>query len=198
MSFALNCVGSHMSEEEIRDLTMMISDLRAKDQEKFEVHIKLMNNVVDYIREFANSMKSKWADIQEELDGLNNTITQSLESLLASINPDGIRETTKSLDNIMNLMQKSMQGMNLDSVMQQIRFMTGGISSQLLAELDAKEKGLTAPAPTAAPGAQPGQAGAALGGEGEAYGHVPEEYKKKQEEKKKGPDKLLKPSDLFG
>ena len=55
-----------MSEEEIRELIMMISDLRAKDQEKFEVHIKLMNNVVDYIREFASSMKSKWGDIQEE------------------------------------------------------------------------------------------------------------------------------------
>src|SRR4030042_3427728 len=134
-----------MSEKEIRELIMMISDLRAKDQEKFEVQIKLMNNVVDYIREFASSMKSKWGDIQEELDRLKNTITQSLESLLASINPDGIRETTKSLDNIMNSMQKSMQRMNLDSIMQQIRYMTGGVSIQLLAELDAKEQGLIAP-----------------------------------------------------
>jgi hypothetical protein len=187
-----------MSEEEIRELVMMISDLRAKDQEKFEVHIKLMNGVVDSIREFSSSIKSKWADIQAELDLLKNTITSSLESLLASINPDGIRETTKSLDNIMNSMQKSMQGMNLDSVMQQIRFMTGGVSTQLLAELDAKEKGLAAPQEGTIPGAQPGQAASPPGPEGEALGHVPEEYKKKQEEKKKGTDKLLKPSDLFG
>ncbi len=182
-----------MSEEEIRELVMLISDLRAKDQEKFEVHIKLMNEVVDSIREFASSMKSKWGDIQDALDRLKNTITSSLESLLASINPDGIRETTKSLDNIMGSMQKSMQGMNLDSVMQQIRFMTGGISTQLLAELDAKEKGLAPPE-----GAQIAPAAPPAGAEGEAYGHVPEEYKKKQAEKKKGPDKLLKPSDLFG
>ena len=182
-----------MSEEEIRELVMMISDLRAKDQEKFEVHIKLMNEVVDSIRDFANSMKTKWGDIQNELDHLKNTITSSLESLLASINPDGIRETTKSLDNIMDSMQKSMQGMNLDSVMGQIRFLTGGISTQLLAELEAKEKGQAPPE-----AAQPAQGAPPAGGEGEAYGHVPEEYKKKQEEKKKGPDKLLKPSDLFG
>ncbi len=182
-----------MAEVDLRDLVMMISDLRARDQEKFEVHVKLMNEVVDSIREFAENMKAKWGDIQNELDRLKNTITSSLESLLNSINPDGIRETTKSLDNIMNTMQKSMQGMNLDTMMQQIRALTGGISTQLLAELDAKEKGLAPPE-----GAQPAPATPSVSGEAEAYGHVPEEYKKKQEEKKKGPDKLLKPSDLFG
>ena len=182
-----------MSEEELRELIMTISDLRAKDQEKFEVHIKLMNEVVESIREFADSMKTKWKDIQVELDSLKNTITSSLESLLASINPDGIRETTKSLEHIMNSMQKSIQGMNLDSIMQQIRLLTGGISTQLLADIEAKEKGVTLQTT-----AQSIPDTNSVPAETETYGHVPEEYKKKQKEKKREPDRLLKPSDLFG
>ncbi|HMF30329.1 MAG TPA: hypothetical protein VKK79_02875 [Candidatus Lokiarchaeia archaeon] len=185
-----------MASEDMKELIYLISDLRQKDTEKFESHIKLMNEVVDSIREIANNVKARTNDISEAMTNLQNTINESLNSLLASINPSGIKDTTKVLDRIMTSMNKSIQGMNIDQAMNQIRFITGGISARLLAG----EKGDAAPATmNVTEDLKMSGASQISAGQGEEiYGAVPESYKKKKEEKGKRDDKLIKPSDLFG
>jgi len=176
-----------MSAADMRELIMLISDLRAKDTEKFEAHVRLMNEVVDAIREIASNVQTQSKNIEKGLNALKSTITQSLDSLMFTLNPAGIRETTKTLDKIMTSVNRSIQGMNLDVAMNQIRFLTGGISTKLLAEKENEAEVLKSP----------GASGVSAGGEEGEVGFVPESYKKKQAEKQNRQDVMQKPSKLL-
>ena len=95
-----------MSEEQnadIRKLMMLISDLRAKDNERYEEHVKFMNEVVTFIKKIADQFNDNWKKIQASLTKLNKSIDDSLDTLLTGINPEGIRETSASLKEIMDI-----------------------------------------------------------------------------------------------
>ena len=184
-----------MSEDQnadIRKLMMLISDLRAKDNERYEEHVKFMNEVVTFIKKIADQFNENWKKIQASLNKLNKSIDDSLDTLLTGINPEGIRETSASLKEIMDTMGKSMQGMNLENVMRELRAITG--------------KGYT-PAPQVGFGTttenidtefgKPYGSAGEKDEEPEIYGFVPEHMKKGKKNKKKDTH-LIKPSDLFG
>src|SRR5271157_4293002 len=111
-------------QKQIKQLIMLISDLRARDQEKYESHIKFMNEVVNYIKDISKNLNQTWTQIHEKLEDLNRTISQSLETLLQGIKPEDIRETSKSLESIMGTMNRSIQSMNLENVMRELRVLT--------------------------------------------------------------------------
>ena len=179
---------------EIRKLMMLISDLRSKDTERYEQHVAFMNEVVTFIKKISDNMNESWKKINASLQRLNNTIETSLDTLLTGINPEGIKETSNSLKDIMDTMSKSMQSMNLENLMRQLQALTGA--------------GISLPAPSAAPGQQvqpiSGQFGTPYSGGGaaaqdneepEIYGYVPDSMKKKK--KKNNEAHLMRPSDLF-
>ena len=69
-----------MSEEQnadIRKLMMLISDLRAKDNERYEEHVKFMNEVVTFIKKIADQFNENWKKIQASLHKLNKSIDKS-------------------------------------------------------------------------------------------------------------------------
>ena len=111
-----------MSEmkEDVTKLMRLISDLRAKDNERYEEHVKFMNEVVTFIKKISDTMNENWKKINQSLNKLNGTIESSLDTLLTGINPEGIKETSASLKEIMDTMGKSMQSLNLENVMREL------------------------------------------------------------------------------
>ncbi len=143
--------------KQIKQLIMLISDLRARDQEKYESHIKFMNEVVNYIKDISKNMNQAWSSIHDKLGDLNRTISSSLETLLQGIKPEDIRETSKSLENILGTMNRSVQSMNLENVMRELRVLT---NANVNFQIAAGGQGMPAPAMgSARPGGIAGPAG---------------------------------------
>jgi hypothetical protein len=143
--------------KQIKQLIMLISDLRARDQEKYESHIKFMNEVVNYIKDISKNMNQAWSSIHDKLGDLNRTISSSLETLLQGIKPEDIRETSKSLENILGTMNRSVQSMNLENVMRELRVLT---TANVNFQVSAGVPTMAAPAMgVARPGAMAGSAG---------------------------------------
>ena len=209
--------------KQIKQLIMLISDLRARDQEKYESHIKFMNEVVNYIKDISKNMNQAWSSIHDKLGDLNHTISGSLETLLQGIKPEDIRETSKSLENILGTMNRSVQSMNLENVMRELRVLTNAnVDFQVAAGMPgvpgmgmARPGGVDAPGSTksktgapvaAAPGGFQGYTSPGLQGQGqEIYGAVPGKMKKATaltpEEQAQRDDMgrlKRKPRDLFG
>ena len=134
--------------------------------------------------------------VLESLGELNESISANLDSLLTGINPKGLRETSKSLKEIMDTMNKSVQSMNLEKVMSELKVLkSGGITyiptevastgqqpEQISAGINLKPTGLQASS---------GTSGAT---KEESEWVDPHEKAKKEEEDQH----LLKPSDFFG
>ncbi|MFX0028557.1 MAG: hypothetical protein ACFE8B_05075 [Candidatus Hermodarchaeota archaeon] len=188
-----------MSEEKeaLRKLIMLISDLRAKDEERYEAHVNFMNETIKMIGAIESQMNKHWSTVLESLRELNESISANLDSLLTGINPKGLRETSKSLKEIMDTMNKSVQTMNLEKVMSELKVLkSGGV--------------IYAPTQTGAVGSKPeliaastginvqptGLKAPATGGKTtqESEWVDPHEKAKKEEEDQH----LLKPSDFFG
>jgi hypothetical protein len=186
-----------MSEDnsaDIRKLMMLISDLRAKDNERYEEHVKFMNEVVTFIKKIADQFNDNWKKIQASLTKLNKSIEDSLDTLLTGINPEGIRETSASLKEIMDTMGKSMQGMNLENVMRELRAITGkGISNSVQIGFEGSD---TKTENIGTEFGKPYGSSAEESDEPEIYGFVPEHMKKGKKKDKKE-SHLIKPSDLF-
>jgi len=186
-----------MSEEKeaIRKLIMLISDLRAKDEERYEAHVNFMNETIKMISAIESQMNKHWSTVLESLKDLNEDINNNLDSLLTGINPKGLRETSKSLQEIMDTMNKSVQSMNLEKVLSELKFLKASTGPSLLA---------AAIPGTVSVGQQPEQitanlnlnppVGAVTSQDPEVYGFVPGKKKKKKEEEE---PHLMKPSDLF-
>jgi flagellin-specific chaperone FliS len=118
-----------MSEDirtELRQLMMLISDIRSKDSDRYEEHIKFSNEVVAFIKNIQESMNNNWSKIQTSMESLSKSIENSLDSLLTGINPEGLKETSKSLKEIIDTMGKSIQSLNLENVMQELRGVSPG------------------------------------------------------------------------
>jgi hypothetical protein len=185
-----------MSEEKeaLRKLIMIISDLRAKDEERYEAHVNFMNETIKMIRTIESQMNKHWSTVLESLDELNENINSNLDSLLTGINPQGLRETSKSLGEIMDTMNKSIQSMNLEKVLSELKMLQSGnitYSAQAQPEAISAGLGLKPPGLTA-PG---GSTTTKTASESTEWVDPSELAKKKKEEEE---PHLLKPSDFFG
>ena len=193
-----------MSEEkdELRKLIMLISELRAKDEERYEAHVNFMNETIKMISAIESQMNKHWATVLESLKDLNENITSNLETLLTGINPIGLRETSKSLNEIMDTMNKSIQSMNLEKIISELKFMKAGGTYAMAAPMAGKVAGEAAPEEIAAglkppPGlSAPG--GAAASGGGDAPVWVDPTENRKSQDDDDDESRLLKPSDFFG
>jgi len=184
-----------MSEEasEIRKLMMLISDLRSKDTERYEQHVAFMNEVVSFIKKISDSMNENWMKVNESLQKLNKTIEENLNILLSGINPEGIRETSKNLKEIMDTMSRSMQSMNLESLMREVKSLTGGVSIQAISPVPKTPQEITSGLNSPYSSSESIQQSSTE--EPEIYGYVP--GMKKSTKKKEEDTHLIKPSDLF-
>ncbi|MFX1340215.1 MAG: hypothetical protein ACFFDK_16510 [Promethearchaeota archaeon] len=191
---------SESEKEALRKLVMIISDLRAKDEERYEAHVNFMNETIKMIRAIESQMNKHWETVLDSLKDLNESINANLDSLLTGINPKGLRETSKSLREIMDTMNKSVQSMNLEKVLSELKILQSGTYAVPIAIQGAQQQpepitagagltpppGLTAPAGAKAPAAS---------SESTQWVDPSEAAKKKKEEEE---PHLLKPSDLWG
>ena len=118
-----------MSEQDIRkemrQLVMLVSSIRSQDQDHWESHVEFSNQVIDFIKKIQGDMNSNWEKINGSVLTLNKTIEESLDSLLTGINPDSIKQTSQSLKEIQETMGKTVQAINLDSIMKELQGLTG-------------------------------------------------------------------------
>ncbi len=187
-----------MSEEKdaLRKLIMLISDLRAKDEERYEAHVNFMNETIRMISAIESQMNKHWSTVLESLKELNDNINNNLDSLLTGINPKGLRETSKSLQEIMDTMNKSVQSMNLEKVLSELKVLkaaTGtSITSQTSSTLEKVPVGQQPEPITAAINLTPPNPSDSSE-KSEVFGYVPKKKKKDEEDE----PHLMRPSDLF-
>jgi hypothetical protein len=183
---------------------MIISDLRAKDEERYEAHVNFMNETIKMIRAIESQMNKHWETVLDSLKDLNESINANLDSLLTGINPKGLRETSNSLREIMDTMNKSVQSMNLEKVLSELKVLQSGTYAVPVAVQSFAQQpepitagaGLTPPGASAPPGLKaPGGAAAPASAEAAEWVDPTEAAKKKKEEEE---PHLLKPSDLWG
>ena len=193
---------SEVEKESLRKLIMLISDLRAKDEERYESHVNFMNETIKMIRAIENQMNKHWQSVIESLKGLSENIKENLDSLLTGINPKGLKETSQSLKEIMNTMNKSVQSMNLEKVLSELKVLRSGAPiaftsapiQAATAEPISAGQGLTPPGLRTPSGVA--SAPAAASGEPVEWVDPHEAAKKKKQEDED--QHLLKPSDFFG
>ncbi|MFX0073022.1 MAG: hypothetical protein ACFFAO_18245 [Candidatus Hermodarchaeota archaeon] len=198
-----------MSEEKeaLRKLIMLISDLRAKDEERYEAHVNFMNETIKMIRAIESQMNKHWEAVLDSLKDINENINANLDSLLTGINPKGLRETSQSLREIMDTMNKSVQSMNLEKVLSELKVLQSGTyvvqgAPQIISRAEpitagaglTPPTGLKAPSGLTQPGVSPASAPAGAS-ESSEWVDPNEAAKKKKEEEE---PHLLKPSDLWG
>jgi vesicle coat complex subunit len=192
---------SESEKEALRKLVMIISDLRAKDEERYEAHVNFMNETIKMIRAIESQMNKHWETVLDSLKELNESINANLDSLLTGINPKGLRETSKSLREIMDTMNKSVQSMNLEKVLSELKVLQSGTyavpgaiqaGAQQQPEQITAGSGLTPPSGLTAPA---GPTAPAASSESNEWVDPNEAAKKKKEEEE---PHLLKPSDLWG
>ena len=194
---------SEAEKEELRKLIMLISDLRAKDEERYEAHVNFMNETIKMIRAIENQMNKHWQAVLDSLKDLNEDINTSLDSLLTGINPKGLKETSQSLKEIMNTMNKSVQSMNLEKVLSEFQILQSGTYTsrptvnltQSTPEPITAGAGLTPPSLSPSGDLKPASGAAPAPASEEASEWVDPHEKKKEEEEE---PHLLKPSDFFG
>ena len=187
-----------VSEEKdaIRKLIMLISDLRAKDEERYEAHVNFMNETIKMITAIESQMNKHWSTVLDSLKELNENINDNLDSLLTGINPKGLRETSKSLQEIMDTMNKSVQSMNLEKVLSELKVLKGSTTVYAQAAPQTIPIGQTPEQITANINLNPPSGvSAPATAEQEVYGFVPGKKKKKKKEEEE--PHLMKPSDLF-
>ena len=190
-----------MSEEKdsLRKLIMLISELRAKDEERYEAHVNFMNETIKMISAIESQMNKHWSSVLGSLKELNENISSNLDSLLTGINPKGLRETSQSLKEIMDTMNQSVQSMNLEKVLSELKVLQSGgmvmVPGQVQAAKSQKieqiSTGLTPPGLK-----PPGGVTATAGQEGTTKDYVFGGSKNEEEEDED--THLLKPSDFFG
>jgi len=152
-----------------------------------------MNETIKMISAIESQMNKHWSTVLESLQDLNESISANLDSLLTGINPKGLRETSKSLKEIMDTMNKSVQTMNLEKVMSELRDLkTGGVTY-----VPAQPEGQQPETISASTGINPvglKTPGATSKAKEDSEWVDPHEKAKKEEEDQH----LLKPSDFFG
>ena len=143
-------------------------------------------------------MNKHWATVLDSLKELNDNINTNLDSLLTGINPKGLRETSKSLQEIMDTMNKSVQSMNLEKVLSELKVLKGTTIPATQAPLNPQNIPHTSkPEPITANISMPPPTSMApsTSQDSDVYGYVPGKKKKKKDEEED--PHLIRPSDLF-
>ena len=180
-------------KEALRKLIMLISELRAKDEERYEAHVNFMNETIKMFRAIESQMNKHWSSVLDSLKELNENINSNLDSLLTGINPKGLRETSQSLKEIMDTMNKSVQSMNLEKVLSELKVLKAAplISGSQPLQGTQQPEPITVGLALNPPGLKASASGTKQEGE---WVDPHEKEKKKQEETE---PHLLKPSDFF-
>ena len=193
---------SESEKEALRKLVMIISDLRAKDEERYEAHVNFMNETIKMITAIESQMNKHWETVLDSLKDLNESINANLDSLLTGINPKGLRETSKSLREIMDTMNKSVQSMNLEKVLSELKVLQSGTYAVPIAvqAVGQQPEPITAGAGLSPPGLKPPSGATASASSAEATEWVDPTDAAAAKKKKEEEDEphLLKPSDLWG
>ncbi len=192
-----------MSEEKdaLRKLIMLISELRAKDEERYEAHVNFMNETIKMIGAIESQMNKHWSTVLDSLRELNESINTNLDSLLTGINPKGLRETSKSLGEIMDTMNKSVQSMNLEKVLSELKVLKAGGMIMVPTQGSGVQLQHVEPISAGLNLNPPSSAGGSATAAGAQTSQDPVEWVDPHEKKKKQDDEdqhLLKPSDFFG
>ncbi len=186
---------SEQEKESLRKLILLISELRAKDEERYEAHVNFMNETIKMISAIESQMNKHWNTVLDSLKELNENISTNLDSLLTGINPKGLKETSQSLQEIMDTMNRSVQSMNLEKILSELKILKGaplsasayGQSTQEIEQITAgmglKPPTMTAPAQKVAK-------------DSTTEWIDPNEAKKKKQKEEE--PHLLRPSDFFG
>ncbi len=187
-----------MSEkEDLRKLIMLISELRAKDEERYGAHVQFMNEVIKMIRAIESQINKHLNTVMDTLNDLNEDIKQKLDTLLTGINPKGLKETSSSLKEIMETMNKSVQSMNLEKILSEIKY----IQSQQIPAASRSTSSGEHPEQISTNLKQPGYQTPSKAQASQGQDTADEEWVDPHEKKKKEEDEephLLKPSDFFG
>jgi hypothetical protein len=156
-----------------------------------------MNETIKMISAIESQMNKHWNTVLESLKELNESISANLDSLLTGINPKGLRETSKSLKEIMDTMNKSVQTMNLEKVLSELKILKAGeikyIQSQSVA-VGQQPEPISADISLKPPALKTPGAAKAKSSSDEPEWEDPHEKAKKEKEDQH----LLKPSDFFG
>jgi hypothetical protein len=148
-----------------------------------------------------SQMNKHWNTVIDSLKELNESISANLDSLLAGISPKGLRETSKSLKEIMDTMNKSVQSMNLEKVLSELKGLKGtNIAPTIPQQISLSKQpepitagiSITPPVVTTTPSTPPVPAP-----ETEVYGYVPGKKKEKKKKEEEDEPHLIRPSDLF-
>lgn len=196
---------SESEKEALRKLIMLISDLRAKDEERYAAHVNFMNETIKMIKAIESQMNKHWSTVLDSLSKLNKNINANLESLLSGINPQGLKETSQSLNEIMSTLNRNVSALNLEKIVSELKILQSG-TYQVAAIAPAAAQQQTGPEQiTVGAGLKPSGLKAPGGvvttlstptSEGEGEWVDPHEAAKKKKEKDDEPH-LLKPSDLW-
>jgi len=185
-------------KEDLRKLIMLISELRAKDEERYSSHVKFMNEVIQMVKAIESQINKHWESVLGSLEDLKSEMDEKMDSLLTGINPEGLRETSKSLQTIMDTMNKSIQSLNLEKILNETMQLSQGkipvqAASNASAQQQPEQIQTNIQQPSEASSQQQAQAQQA-GGEQEEEWVDPSEKKDEDEEEE---PHLLKPSDFF-
>ncbi|TFG00785.1 MAG: hypothetical protein EU541_01265 [Promethearchaeota archaeon] len=181
-------------KEDLRKLIMLISELRAKDEERYSSHVKFMNEVIQMVKAIESQINKHWESVLKSLEGLKQEMDENMDSLLTGINPEGLRETSESLQTIMDTMNKSIQSLNLEKILKDtMQLSQGKVVIQPSTEQKQPEQIQTnLQQPTEASSPQQAQTQGSSTEQGEEW--VDPTEKKEEEEEE---PHLLKPSDFF-
>ena len=153
-----------------------------------------MNETIKMISAIESQMNKHWSTVLDSLSDLNESISANLDSLLTGINPRGLRETSKSLKEIMDTMNKSVQTMNLEKVMSELKVLKSGGITYIPQAVSAGQQPeeISAGSNLNPPGLKaPG--GGTTKAKDEEWVDPHEKAKKEEDDQH-----LLKPSDFFG
>lgn len=156
-----------------------------------------MIETIKMIGAIESQMNKHWSTVLESLKELNENISANLDSLLTGINPKGLRETSKSLKEIMDTMNKSVQSMNLEKVLSELKVLKAGAVSYVPAApitVGQQPEPISADISLKPPILKAPGGGTTTKASGEPEWEDPHEKAKKEKEDQH----LLKPSDFFG
>ncbi|MFX1257219.1 MAG: hypothetical protein ACFFAN_05145 [Promethearchaeota archaeon] len=159
-----------------------------------------MNETIKMIRAIESQMNKHWSTVLDTLKGLNENVSANLDSLLTGINPKGLKETSNSLKEIMDTMNKSVQSMNLEKVLSELKILQSGtymVPTAVQASTQPQPEQIVAGSGLKPPNLNPpsgAKAKASSSKEAAAEWVDPHEKKKDEEEE----PHLLRPSDFFG
>jgi uncharacterized protein YoxC len=191
-------VSIEMSEkEDLRKLIMLISELRAKDEERYGAHVQFMNEVIKMIRAIESQINKHLSTVMDTLNDLNEDIKQKLDTLLTGINPKGLKETSSSLKEIMETMNKSVQSMNLEKILSEIKYIQGQQIPAASRSASSGEQPEQISTNLKQPSYQPPPEEQAAQGQQSADEEWVDPHEKKKKEEEEEPH-LLRPSDFFG